>query len=216
KLYKPITIPVPYLAGGRDTKSIRRKFKSLRNSKKPTGGPECPSEVVQAKRINRLLEARMSFLDMGSDSGVDSDKAEEDSAQPAPVVAATPRTGLDPSELMALGNVGGPIISQTAQRRRRIDEILSESAENETLKRRIVAEQQETRQSLFQAMLLMEERQQARDHEYKQHLDRFAAAREEREEKRLERQEAVEAQREVRQLKADQIMMALLSKLLDK
>ncbi|CAK4649312.1 hypothetical protein LEN26_012431 [Aphanomyces euteiches] len=117
---------------------------------------------------------------------------------------------------MALGNLGGPIISQTAQRRRRIDEILSESAENETLKRRMVEEQQETRQSLFQAMLHMEEWQQARDHEYKQHLDRLAAAREERKEKRLERQEALEAQREGRQLKADQIMMALLSKLLDK
>ncbi|KAG9410555.1 hypothetical protein AC1031_018592 [Aphanomyces cochlioides] len=158
----------------------------------------------------------MSVLDMGSDSGDDSDEADEVCTHLAPVVTATPRTGLDPSELMALGNVDGPVISQTAQQRRRIDKILTESAENETLKRRMVAEQPETRQSLFQAMLLMKERQQARDNEYKQHLDRLAAAREEHEDRRLERHEAFEAQREARQLKADQIMMALLSKLLDK
>jgi hypothetical protein len=35
----------------RDEESIKRKFKNLKNVRKPTGDPNCPAEVKRAKRI---------------------------------------------------------------------------------------------------------------------------------------------------------------------
>jgi hypothetical protein len=43
----------------RDEESMRNKFKSLRNVKKPTGDPLCPEEVRRAKRIQREIEAKI-------------------------------------------------------------------------------------------------------------------------------------------------------------
>ena len=43
----------------RDTNSIRRKFTKLHSAKTPTGDPNCPDEVREAKRIQREIEAKM-------------------------------------------------------------------------------------------------------------------------------------------------------------
>ncbi|ETV75243.1 hypothetical protein H257_10435 [Aphanomyces astaci] len=166
---------------------MRRKFKSLRNSKNPTGDPDCPEDVKRAKRINRAMEARMSVLDMGS-------------------------------ELATIGQLANSeqTMSQTAQRRRRIDEIVADSAENEAIKRRLVFEQRHARQHTFEVLAAMQERQQAMELEYRQYQMQLAAERDEREAKRLERQEAMDIQREARQATMDQIMVAMMSKFLEK
>ena len=40
----------------RDSDGIKRKFIRLKNHKKPTCGPDCPPEVIRAKRIQREIE----------------------------------------------------------------------------------------------------------------------------------------------------------------
>ncbi|EGZ10215.1 hypothetical protein PHYSODRAFT_401812, partial [Phytophthora sojae] len=35
--------------GARDADSIKRKFYALKNTRKPTGDPNCPADVAQAK-----------------------------------------------------------------------------------------------------------------------------------------------------------------------
>lgn len=46
----------------RDAESIKRKFIALKNNKKPTGDPECPPEVVRAKRIQREIDNKASVV----------------------------------------------------------------------------------------------------------------------------------------------------------
>jgi hypothetical protein len=46
----------------RDSDSIKRKFISLKNHKKPTGDPECPPEVVRAKRLQREIDNKASVV----------------------------------------------------------------------------------------------------------------------------------------------------------
>jgi hypothetical protein len=41
----------------RNAESLRKKFKTLRNVKKPTGDPDCPIEVKRAKRAQYSIEA---------------------------------------------------------------------------------------------------------------------------------------------------------------
>ncbi|RHY17671.1 hypothetical protein DYB25_004089 [Aphanomyces astaci] len=215
---------------------MRRKFKSLRNSKKPTGDPDCLEDVKRAKRINRAMEARMSVLDMGSgdenednENNVnnDSDSNSDPPSAPSPVLSpftlfATPRTVLDPTELATIGQLvnSEQTMSQRAQRHRRIDEILADSAENEAIKRRLVFEQRDARQHTFEhtfeVLAAMQERQQAMELEYRRYQMQLAAERDEREAKRLERQVAMDIQREARQAKMDQIMVAMMSKFLEK
>ncbi|ETV70388.1 hypothetical protein H257_14068 [Aphanomyces astaci] len=206
----------------RDVDSMRRKYKVLRNVRKPTGDPSCPHDVVRAKRINSMIESRMSVADLESDNNNESDTSSHPSdptsrsepstphaaicAAPAvhsATVFATPRTGLSPTELVALSSAApATVLSQTAQRRRRIDEILTDSAENEAIKRRLIFEQRDARQAMFEAMVAME------------------AAREERErvrtEERVQREEAIDAARQERQNKMDQVLLAILAKLVDK
>ncbi|PCH44178.1 hypothetical protein WOLCODRAFT_154207 [Wolfiporia cocos MD-104 SS10] len=44
----------------RDAKALWTKFFRLANHLKPTGDPDCPEEVVQAKRINRSIEENVT------------------------------------------------------------------------------------------------------------------------------------------------------------
>ncbi|KAF0712676.1 hypothetical protein As57867_004716, partial [Aphanomyces stellatus] len=80
----------------RDVAQIRRKYKTLRNTRKPTGDPDCPIHVKRAKRIHAQIEARQSVLDFPLGSGDDSD---EDEGIDDPPSQATPRTGLTPQDL---------------------------------------------------------------------------------------------------------------------
>ena len=47
----------------RNTKSLKRKFKSLYNHKKPTGDPTCPVAVRKAKQIWEEIKSGMDFSD---------------------------------------------------------------------------------------------------------------------------------------------------------
>ena len=130
----------------RDVESIRRKFKMLRSVQKPTGDPYCPPSVVRAKRIQRAIESAMGVCDLENDDGSghgDVDEASEndhenvmDSTMDSDNPVATQRTGLLPGELIALGKASGasPIMSHTAQRRRKIDDMLAVIADNQEKK----------------------------------------------------------------------------------
>lgn len=61
----------------RDVDSIRSKWKSLKNSKKPTGEPDCPKEVRRAKRIFREIETGAGVFNMDDDdeSGSEDEKS---------------------------------------------------------------------------------------------------------------------------------------------
>jgi len=48
---------------GHTQDSIRRKFNSLANHKKPTGNPNCPPAVCRAKHIFALIRDRMDISD---------------------------------------------------------------------------------------------------------------------------------------------------------
>lgn len=57
----------------RDDEAIRNKFKALKNTRKPTGDPECPPHVREAKYIQRDIEARMSVANIDDDIDADDD-----------------------------------------------------------------------------------------------------------------------------------------------
>ena len=46
---------IHYPTHARDYSSIRRKFQSLYRSRQPTGDPDCPAKVREAKRIHQLI-----------------------------------------------------------------------------------------------------------------------------------------------------------------
>ena len=56
------------LAQGRDGNSLKAKFKSLKNVRKPTGDPTCPPMVRRAKLAQRAIEGRMAVADMNSEA----------------------------------------------------------------------------------------------------------------------------------------------------
>ena len=60
---------LPNGVASRDADSLKAKFKSLRNVKKPTGDPSCPEEVKRAKRAQYSIEARMGVSNMDDDEG---------------------------------------------------------------------------------------------------------------------------------------------------
>ncbi|ETV73050.1 hypothetical protein H257_12086 [Aphanomyces astaci] len=185
----------------RDVDSIRRKFKVLRSIRKPTGDPMCPPTVTRAKRLQQAIEAAMGVCDLPSceqppNEGNDSEGASDGYAAPIDALVecdavATQRTGLSPAELIALGTLRGaePARSETAVRRRNIDDMLNALADNK------IEKQQRMESGMHGATLIdfvmkMEERDAA-----------FRT-------QQLEMQE--------RREKFDQCMLAVFTKLLDK
>ena len=71
---------------GRTQDSIRRKFNSLANHKKPAGDPNCPPTVRRAKRIFARIRKRMNISDGEDDS---------ESDVVAPVVLPEDGVGID-------------------------------------------------------------------------------------------------------------------------
>ncbi|KAF0702542.1 hypothetical protein AaE_015859 [Aphanomyces astaci] len=199
------TIPTNQGWPARDVDSIRRKFKALRSVRKPTGDPLCPPSVSRAKRLQQAIEAAMGVFDLQArvpnghddeDTASCSDGANDtpDVAVDSPVATdavATQRTDLTPAQLIALGQTRGsePAISQTAARRRKIDDMLSTLAENQVEKRQRM-ESGVNGTTLMEFIMRMEERDAA-----------FRA-------QQLEAQE--------RREKFDQCMLAVFAKLLEK
>jgi hypothetical protein len=62
----------------RDVDSIRTKWKSLKSSKKPTGDPTCPPNVIRAKRIAREIENGSSVFEIGGETSSSSSDSEND------------------------------------------------------------------------------------------------------------------------------------------
>ena len=56
--------------GGRNADALRKVFKRLSSSTKPTGDPNCPLDIKRAKRINRMIVERSHLHTMG-DSDVE-------------------------------------------------------------------------------------------------------------------------------------------------
>ncbi|KAG3079069.1 hypothetical protein PI125_g20811 [Phytophthora idaei] len=52
----------------RDGDSLKRKFMALKNKRKPTGDPDCPSEVKRAKIAFRQIEARCALSTLHEDT----------------------------------------------------------------------------------------------------------------------------------------------------
>lgn len=59
----------------RDEEQIRNKFTALRNTKKPTGDPICPSNIRRAKQLMHLIKRRCSVTTM-DDSDSDGEVGE--------------------------------------------------------------------------------------------------------------------------------------------
>ncbi|EFX59957.1 hypothetical protein DAPPUDRAFT_346168, partial [Daphnia pulex] len=144
----------------RDMDCIRRKFKTLRNNKKPTGDPMCPEAVRRAKRLQASIESTMAVTHLESecedvdDEVPEAKEDEEEEKPPRPVLQATGRTGLSADELAELGNVA----SHTTQRRRKIDEMLQDVEESVQSKKRQSLEKAEEKASMMAMLMMMEER----------------------------------------------------------
>lgn len=54
----------------RDADACKRKFIALKNHRKPTGDPDCPPNVVRAKRLQREIDSHASVQKIGSDGEV--------------------------------------------------------------------------------------------------------------------------------------------------
>ena len=59
----------------RDADSLKSKFKTLKNTREPTGDPTCSPDVLRAKLIRRDIETRINgaTLDDGSDEDEDNE-----------------------------------------------------------------------------------------------------------------------------------------------
>jgi hypothetical protein len=141
----------------------------------------------------------------GDDSVGDADRDQRSGATSN--LVATGRTGLTPQQLSCLGArpvlapnalVPPQVVSQTAQRRRRLDELLTESVESERQRRRVLHDGRAEQQSFMEALMVMDQRAREQDLEYRRERD------------------AREAERSARQEATDKLLFALLAKILDK
>lgn len=61
-------VPEVYPRGvSRNAEALKRKFKALKNMSKPTGNPDCPPEVMRAKRLQYAIESKASIPTMDDD-----------------------------------------------------------------------------------------------------------------------------------------------------
>lgn len=76
----------------RDVDSIRNKYKTLKNSKKPTGDPTCPPCVVRAIRLAREIENGVGAFNLGDSSSSDDSESEQSSI----VIYSEPSSPIQP------------------------------------------------------------------------------------------------------------------------
>ncbi|KAG9400744.1 hypothetical protein AC1031_010183 [Aphanomyces cochlioides] len=186
----------------RDLDALKRKFVVLKNNPKPTGDPDCPPEVVRAKRINREIDSRASVLtfedDQESHHSEDEFDDEETVDTVAPSIEKPNRTGMGRSELSELGSAlkrkqptvdaGG--MSYVAKKRLSLDKFIDKVTSNDDM----------MSSDMMSMMLMMDQRaaerevpRAERDMQWKQEQLQFQMAMEER---RIER----ESRREETQL----------------
>ena len=103
-----------YPDADRTVDSLRRKFSSLHRSRVPTGDPNCPAEVREAKRIKCLIIERAQIADENDDNDVHLQDVmqteQEDPPQPAEALRE-PAEGIEevtpPRRPRPLVRVGG-------------------------------------------------------------------------------------------------------------
>ncbi|KAG9404541.1 hypothetical protein AC1031_004746 [Aphanomyces cochlioides] len=178
----------------RDLDALKRKFVVLKNNPKPTGDPECPPEVVRAKRLNREIDSRASVLSFEDDRESHQSEDDYNGDDSIDTVAPPPekpnRTGLDQNELVGLGIAlkrkeplrDAGAMSYVAKKRMSIDKFIDKVTSNDD----------KMSSDMISLMLMMdqraaerEERRAERDMQLKQEQLQFQMAMEER---RIERE----------------------------
>ncbi|KAH9088503.1 hypothetical protein LEN26_019449 [Aphanomyces euteiches] len=216
----------------RDADALKRKFVSLKNHPKPTGDPDCPPDVIRAKRICREIDNHVSVLPLCDDpdilddessgenmsySGDDLDYHEvrNEMADDSYGQEKPNRTGVSRNELIELSKelrknksttASAGSLSYTAKKRQSLDKFIDgmSRASNES--------------SDFMSMLVMMDERAAEREERRRQQE------EEREARRLEREYQWQSEQMDRQVKADEdhaekerrrdgMLMALMSKL---
>ncbi|KAG3164196.1 hypothetical protein PC128_g20200 [Phytophthora cactorum] len=207
----------------RDGDSLKRKFMALKNKRKPTGDPDCPSESDVAESVGHVTEevqdiessdarSDTSLVDTNSVLELDISANESESLTlrvlsptqtnvaagsgtaipasrdpPAPLTV-TSRAGLSPNELARLSSriprrhsthdIGNTTtyLSHTEQRRILLDKMMDKLA-SEASSSSMKCDDP----SLFGLLMMMDERQSAREAELRREREEREAAREERE-----------------------------------
>ena len=193
----------------RNTKSLKHKFESLYNHKKPTGDPTCPVSVRKAKLIWEQIESRMDFLDAEGELGLDEEEVAaiasrvtgpEGVGLPAVAMAApAPATPTGAAAQAAVPAVGAAYLSDAPS-------IIGQQVR--TLRRHPSPAQPSTNtQDLIQFMMLRAELEDKRRSEREEREERRAHQREEAEDRR--RAEEAEERRE-RTTMMQMFMMGML------
>lgn len=63
---------------GRDTDSLRRKYTSTHRRKVPTGDPDCPPEVREAKRIKMAIGSKAELADCANEFDMEAETTDDD------------------------------------------------------------------------------------------------------------------------------------------
>lgn len=183
----------------RTKESIKRKFSSLYNAKKPTGDPTCPPTVRSAKRIYNMIKEKMDFSD--GESGFDEEEEEgneEELDGNGSQVMETPSGDAN----VPNSNVGSSGSDMNSVKPFKM--LTSSSGKRKTT---AGARQEETFDSFVMAMLLKSEKeaelQAARHREKMEIMERQQKL----EEMKMERKERIEEMKAERQDKWMQMMM---------
>ncbi|KAG9407468.1 hypothetical protein AC1031_002187 [Aphanomyces cochlioides] len=178
----------------RDLDVLKRKFVVLKNNPKPTGDPDCPPEVVRAKRINREIDSRASVLtfedDQESHHSEDEFDDEETVDTVAPSIEKPNRTGMGRNELSKLGSalkrkqptVYAGRMSYVANKRLSLDKFIDKVTSNDD---KLSSDMMSMMLMMDQPAAEREERRAERDMQWKQEQLQFQMAMEER---RIERE----------------------------
>ncbi|RHZ01936.1 hypothetical protein DYB37_012974 [Aphanomyces astaci] len=160
----------------RDGEALKRKFLLLKNVQKPTGHPDCPPDVLNAKCLQREIESSSATL-------------------PSQLRVEVGLTGLQPSELQALSDKlkrkqsdTGGLPSYTAKKRRSIDKYIEGASESDA----------KASSDMMLFLMVMNERDAKREemrHERQEKTDRL----------REERVEQADRDREAREARRDEL-----------
>ena len=63
---------------GRDTDSLRRKYTSTHRRKVPTGDPDCPPEVREAKRVKMAIGSKAELADCANEFDMEAETMDDD------------------------------------------------------------------------------------------------------------------------------------------
>ena len=74
---------------GRDTDSLRRKYTSTHRRKVPTGDPNCPPEVREAKRLKMAIGSKAELADCATEFDMEAESSDDDVSLESGITSAT-------------------------------------------------------------------------------------------------------------------------------